>query len=93
MMHPEDRAAALYVRDLPDGYHVVVYPMLFGKVRLCYCDAVCVLNGYCYESRARAIEAALVWNGIGDPLDGWHRHPYSGRRRDGGDLNKETVMR
>jgi hypothetical protein len=73
---------------LPDGSQICVYPMTFGKARLSHGEPGplgCILNAYCYESRARAIEAAEVWTGEGDPLVGWHRHPITGRYRLDGD--------
>lgn len=91
---PEGRDGALYWRALPDGFEVVVYPMTYGKVRLCYGDqGPCgfILNAYCYESPSRAIEAAEVWDGSGDPLDGWHRNPMTGRRRPHGNPDLEYV--
>lgn len=83
---------AVYWRTLPDGMAVFVVPMLGGKARLGYGDEYFIEDGYCYESPARALEAALVWNGEGDPLDGWHRHLKSGRRRENGDPTKEKVL-
>lgn len=32
-----------------------------------------------------------TWNGKGDPMDGWVRHLGSGRRRPGGDPDREFV--
>lgn len=81
---------ALFWRALPDGYEITVYAMTFGKARLNYGEeGGCILDGFCYESVGRAIEAATLWDGQGDPLDGWHRNPYTGRRREGGDAAKE----
>lgn len=83
------------VRDrlVADGYEILVAPMTFGKARLCYglADSGTYDNAFCYEDPARAIEAAKVWNGQSDPLDGWHRNPVTGRRRPDGDPTKETV--
>ena len=35
---------------------------------------------WCYHTYAAAKAALDAWNGEGEP-DGWHRAPYSGRRR------------
>lgn len=87
--------SALYHRLLDDGYEVTVYPMTFGKARLCFgrSESVSYEDAFCYEDPERAIEAAKVWSGVGDPLDGWHRNPITGRRRPNGDPIKEEVYR
>jgi hypothetical protein len=84
---------ALYERAIEDGRWIVVYAMTFGKARLCVGDEVCIDNGYCYADPRRAVEAAKVWTGDGDPLDGWHRNPFDGRRRPNGDPALEYVER
>jgi hypothetical protein len=45
---------------------------------------------WCYLSLPRARAALAAWNGDGEP-DGWHRAPYSGRRRPDGDPAREVV--
>lgn len=99
-MAPEDppipkqyaRDGALYYRALPyAGLAIVVWPMLGNQGYLCLTDGTVHHNTYAYRPAARAIEAARVWSGEYDPLDGWHRHMQTGRRREGGDPNKETV--
>ena len=89
-----EREGALYHRELEDGYEVTVYPMTYGKGRLCFGrqEALTYEDAYCYPSHESAIEAAKVWNGEGDPPAGWTRHPRSGRRRENGDPKKETVF-
>lgn len=88
-----EREGAIYWRELPDGYEVCVYPMTFGKARLCFSEqhSQCIIDAYCYPTPAAAIAAGEVWTGEGDAPDGWHRHPTSGRRREGGDPSKEHV--
>ena len=82
---------ALFRRAVDADYEVLVVPMTFGKARLCYGlqGSPCYERSFCYEVPARAIEAAMVWDGTGDPLVGWHREPMTGRRRPGGDPTKE----
>lgn len=84
---------ALFYRTLPDGRQVVVWPMSFGKARLCVGEAgsMYIDNAYCYPDPKLACAAGRVWSGDGDPLDGWTRHPNTGRRREDGDPTKETV--
>lgn len=83
----------LYRRTLDNGDEIAVLPMTSGKGRLVIGPAGSIGydDGYCYESRDRAIQAAKEWSGEGDPLDGWHRHIGSGRRREGGDPARESV--
>lgn len=81
----------LYERQLPDERWVVVYPMTFGKARLCVGDEWTVEDGWCYADPRLAIVAAAVWDGEGDPMDGWHRQISTGRRRTDGDPAREYV--
>lgn len=93
---PPEWGPTYYYRTIPEaGIAILVLPMLGGKARLCAAQLgdVGPYDGFCYASIPRAIEAACVWSGEGDPLDGWHRHPHSGRRREGGDPSKEVVRR
>ncbi|WP_423396044.1 hypothetical protein [Burkholderia sp. LMG 21824] len=45
---------------------------------------------WCYSSYADAKASLDAWDGEGEPT-GWHRHPDSGRRRENGDPNRETI--
>lgn len=47
-------------------------------------------NRWCYHSYADALAALMAWDGVGEP-EGWHRHPASGRRRENGDPNLESI--
>lgn len=89
------REGALYERPLDDGRELVVYPMLY-TFRLCIGaqGATTYDDAWCYDSAAAAVLAAQAWDGAGtDPPHGWHRHINSGRRRPGGDPNREFVRR
>lgn len=47
---------------------------------------------WCYSSIWDAMEALAAWNGEeGTEPQGWHRHPYTGRRRENGDPSKEVI--
>lgn len=78
---PMEYEGALYYRPLEDA-EIVVYPMTFGKARVCLgsLDRIYIIAGFCYADPARALEAARVWDGEGDPLPGWHRETATGRR-------------
>ncbi|RBB38893.1 hypothetical protein DPV79_16055 [Burkholderia reimsis] len=45
---------------------------------------------WCYHSYADAKAALDAWDGEGEPT-GWHRHPDTGRRRENGDPERETI--
>ena len=90
---PVDMAAdgALYYRALPHGLYITVWPMGWGQGYLCVGDGWVHDSTYAYYPMDKAVEAARLWSGEGDPIDGWHRHMQSGRRRENGDPNKETI--
>lgn len=91
-MH-EDNYQPLYRRELPNGEEITVWPMTFGKGRVCLGPAggVWFDDAYCYPSVPAAMAAALLWDGQGDAPTGWHRHPRTGRRRENGDPATEQV--
>lgn len=79
-----------YYKEYPNGENAGVVKMIYTW-RLCSGnDDYGYENSWCYEHLADAIEAAERWDGEGEPT-GWHRHPHSGRRRPGGDPDKEYV--
>jgi plasmid maintenance system antidote protein VapI len=88
-LHP--RPDSIYYRELDGGYDITVYPMTFGRARICFSKQGDggIIDVFEYEDPAIAIAAAMVWTGKGDPLVGWNRHANSGRRRPGGDPSKE----
>jgi hypothetical protein len=89
------RPEAIYYRALPDGMEVCVYRMLFSW-RVCFGEQGTwggIVNAYCYSDPARAIFAARLWTGEGDPADGWHKHVMSHRARRDGDPAREYDQR
>jgi len=75
-------------------YFIAVTPMTFGKGRIIYAeDDSFVVNGWCYEMYIEAIIAMHHWDLCGgvEPV-GWIRNPFDGRRRPGGDPEKEFVQ-
>lgn len=92
---PEYAEGALYYRALPEtDSEVIVYGMSYGKGRVCISDRgdpINIRDAWCYPSIRSAIRAAAQWDGQGDPPDGWHRHPRTGRRRKDGDPSTEEV--
>lgn len=79
MDNDTEKELTLYYRELPDGFEVAVLPLTFGHAHLCFGrqgDSG-YIDSFFYADPARAIEAAQVWTGHGDPLEGWYRHPSS----------------
>jgi hypothetical protein len=67
-------------RELDDGLWLCAAPMLF-TTRLMICTPDSVHEFWCYPDRATALAAFEVFDGHGDPLDGWVKHHPSMRRR------------
>lgn len=91
---PRAHEGALYVRTLADGRFVSVQPMGWGKTYLHLSPAAVAPwydRTFVYADRRRCLLAAMLWDGEGDPMEGWERDIMTGRRREGGDPNKETV--
>jgi len=66
-----------------------VQPLFFGAARLYRFDPVDVWD---YETPAGAIEALLrILEEEDEEPTGWYRHPRTGRRRPGGDPEREYV--
>lgn len=87
------REGSLATRLLEDGRELTVYPMTFGKARLCIGDPDSGMydDGWCYEDPRVAVTACESWDGEDDPPVGWHRQISTGRRREDGDPEKEYV--
>ncbi len=85
------RPGMLGRRILPDGREAGVYPQLFtAKLVVGLPGDDCLDDAWCYATESLALAALDAWDGTGEPT-GWHRHPGSGRRREGGDPATETV--
>ncbi len=54
-------------------------------------DRSTIDNRWCYHAEEDAKAALDAWDGVTGEPKGWHRHPMSGRRREGGDASKEYV--
>lgn len=75
-----------------DGRYTAVMPQLFTWRLVVGKDPDWYDDGWCYDSAQSAVVAWESW----DPLkerepQGWHRHPFSGRRRPGGDQTQEYI--
>lgn len=97
-----DHAVGDYIvfRNLPDGRHLDVMPLTYGRARLGVSpdDSHTGLDRvYDYDTVMRAVIAMSEWDGSGDPA-GWRRaatpdiEPLGFRRRvDPDDPNSEQV--
>ena len=98
----DEQAAGYFVYDLPDGRLIHILPMIFNHrvavslVELTRPDkvdqAAGVLDAWCYDDLPQALAACLAW----DPMTekeprGWKKHPFTGRRHDGQDPEREVV--
>jgi len=72
------------LRALPDGRIIGVHRLLYHWTLLIDMDAVGYEDRYCFATYDMAKRAFDSWNGEGDPGTEWHRHPKTGRRREGG---------
>ena len=64
----------VYARALPDGRWVFVYAELFDTARLGIGRLGCGVmdDVWQYQGLQRAVEAATLWDGTGEP-QGWYR--------------------
>jgi hypothetical protein len=87
---------ALAFKQLPDGRHLIVTPLLFGRAQLAL-DNDLDDEGYDdvweYATPVAATRAMIQWDPAteAEPA-GWSRHPATGRRRPGGDASKEDLQ-
>ena len=66
-----------------DGKAVCLIQFMF-TCAIAVIDKTSVLDRWCYHTGVDAMLALADWEKkgyVGEP-EGWHRHPYSGRRRD-----------
>lgn len=83
----------LDARTLADGRTIAVMPLMFTKAIVVFRDTTSIDDRWCYHDVASARYGIEEWSSRGyegEPT-GWHRHPYSGRRREGGDPAQEIV--
>lgn len=84
-----------HVETFGDGEYVAYYKLMFHwtmiRGHLDWTEGY--LDRWCYADFPLVQEKFLEWKarGFEGEPDGWHRHPSSGRRRIGGDPNRETI--
>lgn len=82
-----------YARKLEDGRCIAIMELAFTTAIIVYRDKHSIDDRWCYHDATGAVLALIDWAGRsyeGEPI-GWHRHPYSGRRRPDGDAAKEYI--
>ena len=75
----------LVPKPISDDRVAAVVPMLFTFAIVTVTPRGCHAgyeDRWCYHDFVGAFTALAAWDGTGEPA-GWHRHPDSGRRRDG----------
>lgn len=98
--HPElarlvwDSHAGGWLVEARGGVGVWVVPLMFTAAIITGpLGVLAYADRWCYADPLDALDAARAWGGPwrgGEPT-GWHRHPSTGRRRDGGDPAREVV--
>lgn len=99
-MYPElqtlvwDDVADSWLVAANDGRGVWVTPLMYtSAIIVGPIGASTYDDRWCYHNARAALDAARAWGGPwkgGEPA-GWHRHPATGRRREGGDPGTEHV--
>jgi hypothetical protein len=77
-------------RAFPNGRDACLTQLMFTCAIIADIEYWGYGDRWCYETYAKAKAALDAWDGEGEPA-GWHRHPDTGRRREGGDPAKEEV--
>lgn len=81
----------LEIKTFDDGHTAGIVRLSPDCVRLrWYCNKI-LLDEWCYETSAAALNALDAWDGEGEP-EGWNRHPATGRYRHRGDPNDEWLL-
>lgn len=89
-----DEATSQFILQDKGDYYVGVMPLMFtAAVIIGERGKGWYVDRWCYHSVPAALAAAAAWTGEYPETEpeGWHRHPSSGRRREGGDPSVEEV--
>jgi len=81
----------LNYREFDNGRDAAIVPMLYTHALVADLDNFGYGDRWCYKTFEGAQNALAEWSGDGEP-NGWHRHPDTGRRRENGDPEKETIQ-
>lgn len=69
-------------KQFADGSFAAVFKFMYTAGIVHKLDEYGYSDRWCYHSVEDAVAALDAWDGTGEP-QGWHRHPKTGRRRDG----------
>lgn len=78
-------------KTLPDGRIAALATMLYTTRLLWFHPGDQPREFWCYPHLVEAVAAFYVWDGEGDPADGWVKHHPSHRRRIDGDPATERI--
>lgn len=84
----------LSIRLFEDGTYAAVHPLLYHWTLIygIVGDETGYEDRWCYMQPDDAVAALLHWDyPVQREPEGWHRNPRTGRRRPGGDKEKEHV--
>ena len=82
----------LKFRLLDDGRYVAILRQIYTWRLVIGRDPDFYDNAWCYDAQEAAIAAMDEWDPLVEPEpSGWIRHPFTGRRRVGGDPSTEYV--
>lgn len=86
----------LWIEVLDDGRALSLLPwsgsgfqLSIGRLGSGFHDDTWLYRGDMHDAAWRAV---LGWDGQGEP-EGWYRHPHTGRRREDGTPESETIQR
>lgn len=80
-LNPEILKYYTHTKTLSDGRICGVHRLLFHWTVHIDIDDTGYADRYCFATEELAVAALAKWDGVGD-MEGWHRHPKTGRRRD-----------
>lgn len=79
-----------HYRLFPNGRDAMLMRLMFTHAIVADLSSMYYGDRWCYHTFEAAKAALDAWDGEGEPT-GWHRHPDTGRRREDGDPQRETV--
>lgn len=90
--YKDDMNGNMIYRPVNNEEYIAIIPFIYtyGIIKGRFDNELGYEDRWCYHDLEAAKKAFDEWDGIGEP-DGWHRHPKTGRRREGGDATTEYI--